>query len=53
MDLIVRKNNFVRILEERLFLRFHMSLILISTALTGLLASKLLLIAHVDNIIIR
>ncbi len=53
MDIIVKKNNFVRILKERLFLHFHMSLILIGTGLTGLLASKLLLIAHVDNIIVR
>ncbi len=53
MDIVVRKNNFVCILKERLCLRFHMSLILISTALTGLLASKILLIAHVDNIVIR
>jgi len=40
-------------LEKRLFLRFHMSLILTGTALVGLLASKILLIAHVDNIVIR
>ncbi len=53
MDIVVRKNHFVRILKERLFLRFHMSLILIGTALVGLLASKILLIAHVDNIVIR
>ncbi len=53
MDIVVRKNNFVRILKERLFLRFHMSLIIIGTALAGLLASKLLLIAHVDNIVVR
>ena len=53
MDIVNRKINFVRILEERLFLRFHMSLILIGTALVGLLASKTLLIAHVDNIVIR
>lgn len=53
MDIVIRKNHFVRILKERLFLRFHMSLILIGTALTGLLASKILLITHVDNIVIR
>ena len=40
MDIIKRKKHFVRILEERLFLRFHMSLILTGTALVGLLASK-------------
>ncbi len=53
MDVIVRKNYFVRILKERLFLRFHMSLILVGTALAGLLASKLLLLAHVHDIVIR
>lgn len=53
MDIVVRKNHFVSILKERLFLRFHMSLILIGTGLVGLLVSKILLVAHVDNIVIR
>jgi hypothetical protein len=53
MNIAVRKTRFVRVLKERLFLRFHMSLILIDTALVGLLASKLLLLSLVTNIVIR
>jgi hypothetical protein len=53
MDIAVRKTRFVRILKERLFLRFHMSLILIGAALVGLLASKLLLLSLVTNIVVR
>lgn len=40
-------------MKARLFLRFHMSLILIGTALVGLLASKLLLLSHVTSMVIR
>jgi hypothetical protein len=53
MKIIVRKTHFVRILKERLFLRFHMSLILIGIALIGLLTSKVLMAFDVNNIIIR
>ena len=48
-----RVQAFMRRIRERFFLRFHMSLILMATALTGLLATKLLLLAQVDNIVIR
>ncbi len=40
-------------IKERFFLRFHMSLILLATVLSGLLATKLLLLAQVHNIVIR
>jgi hypothetical protein len=40
-------------IKERFFLRFHMSLILLGTVLTGLLSTKLLLLVPVDNIVIR
>lgn len=53
MNIIDRKYRFANALKDRLFLRFHMSLILIGTALVGLLASKVLLIAYVDNIVAR
>lgn len=43
----------MRQLRERFFLRFHMSLILLATGLSGLLATKLLLLLQVDNIVIR
>jgi hypothetical protein len=45
--------RFIKRFKERFFLRFHMSLILIAAALTGLLTSKLLLLFHLENIIIR
>ncbi len=48
-----RMRRFMRSIKERFFLRFHMSLILLGTALSGLIASKLLLIAGMENIIIR
>jgi len=43
----------MRHLRERFFLRFHMSLILMATGLSGLLASKMLLLLQMDNIVIR
>ena len=48
-----KMQSFMRRLKERFFLRFHMSLILMATALSGLLATRLLLFLQVDNIIIR
>ena len=53
MDIVVRKKYFIFILETRLFLRFHMSLILLGTALVGLFASRILLMVNVGNIVIR
>lgn len=52
-SLAIRKKRFVQVLKERLFLRFHMSLILVGTALAGLLVTKLLLMTHVTNMVIR
>jgi hypothetical protein len=43
----------MRRIKERFFLRFHMSLILLATVLTGLLSTKLLLLVPVENIVIR
>jgi hypothetical protein len=48
-----RVQSFMRNLRERFFLRFHMSLILLATGLSGLLATKLLLFLQVDNIVAR
>ena len=39
--------------RERYSLRFHMTLILLATACSGVLSSKLLLLAHVDNFALR
>jgi len=43
----------MRHIRERFFLRFHMSLILLATGLSGLLTTKSLLLLQVDNIVIR
>jgi hypothetical protein len=40
-------------IQERFLLRFHMSLILLATVLTGLLSTKLLLLVPVENMVIR
>lgn len=48
-----RRDRLRRFLAERLFLRFHMFLILMGTFLSGLLVSKILLIFHVDSMLIR
>lgn len=45
--------SFMRRFRERFFLRFHMSLILMATALSGLLATKLLLMLQVESIVLR
>src|SRR5512145_561469 len=48
-----RIHSYMRWVRERFFLRLHMSLILLGTALFGLLATKALLLIGVENIIIR
>jgi hypothetical protein len=53
MNIATRKTYYVQVQKERFFLRFHMSLILIGTALFGLLASIVLMAFDVDNIVIR
>lgn len=50
---LAKKSRIIRFLKERLFLRFHMSLILFGTFLAGLLASKLLLVSHVKSMLVR
>lgn len=48
-----RIHSFIRWMRERFFLRLHMSLILMGTVLSGLLATKVLLLLDVDNIVVR
>ncbi len=48
-----KERNFKRYITKRFFIRFHMSLILIGTILSGLLCSKLLLLADIDRMIVR
>ncbi len=52
-SLISRKEKFRHFLEEKLFLRFHMSLILLATAAAGLLAAKILYVCGVRQMIVR
>jgi hypothetical protein len=47
------KQSFIKNVRDRFFLRFHMLLILAATILSGSLFSKLLLLVHVDNIVLR
>ena len=50
---IKRKDRFKKLLSDRLFLRFHMFLILSGTFFAGLLATKILLLLHVKSMLIR
>ncbi len=53
MKYLSKKHQFIRRIEERFFLRFHMSLILTATALSGLLATKVLLFFNVKEMLVR
>ncbi|MGE5190252.1 MAG: hypothetical protein ACM3NF_09365 [Gemmatimonadota bacterium] len=48
-----RKSAFVRRFRARFFVRFHMALILVGTALAGLLVSKVLLEAGLGSMAVR
>ena len=47
------RETFMRRVQKRFFLRFHMSLILLATALSGVLFTKLMLMLEVENIVLR
>lgn len=49
----LRKQIFLRRFRARFFVRFHMALMLVGTALSGLLASKVLLEAGVGSMTVR
>jgi len=51
--IINRKEIFTKDFRQRHSLRFHMSAILVTTALSGVLASKLFLVFEIDNFVIR
>lgn len=53
MKHIMKRHKFTTYIKERFFLRFHMSLILTATALSGLLATKVLLLLNVKEMLIR
>jgi len=52
-SLIKKKKRFREFIQKKLFLRLHMVLILTGTFLTGLLATKLLLVFDVKEMILR
>ena len=51
--IIKRKETFLKDFRHRHSLRIHMSAILLATALSGVLASKLFLMLNVDNFVVR
>ncbi len=51
--LLEKKNRFKEFLRKRFSLRLHMFLILTATFLSGLLTTKILLLLHVNNMLIR
>ena len=51
--IIKRKEIFTKDFRQRHSLRFHMSAILVATALSGVLVSKIFLVFKVDNFVIR
>lgn len=51
--IIKRRETFLKEFRQRHSLRIHMSAILLATALSGVLASKLFLIFNVDNFVVR
>lgn len=51
--LLQHKTSFTERLKKRYSLRFHMSLILLTTVCSGFLATRLLLALHLDNVLLR
>lgn len=52
-NLIQHKINFTERFKKRHSLRFHMSLILMATVCSGVLATKILLAMHLENVMLR
>ncbi len=50
---IENKEKFQRQFRERFLLRHHMAIILLGTAFSGVLVSKLLFTLHIENLIVR
>lgn len=53
MKYFSKKHKFIRYIKERFFLRFHMSLIITATALSGLPATTVLLLLNVKEMLVR
>ena len=49
----MKKHKFKRQFVKKVFTRFHMSLILLGIVLSGVIFSKILLIAGLDHMVIR
>jgi hypothetical protein len=52
-NLFQHKINFTERFKKRHSLRFHMSLILLATICSGLLATRIMLTLHLDNVVLR
>lgn len=52
-NLFQHKINFTERFKKRYSLRFHMSLILMATVCSGVLATKMLLALHLENVMLR
>lgn len=50
---ILKKERFQKLFRRRYALRFHMAAILIATAFSGVIISKLLLVLGVENLVLR
>jgi hypothetical protein len=52
-NLFQHKINFTERFKKRHSLRFHMSLILVATVCSGLLATRIMLAMHLENVLLR
>ena len=53
LSILDQKRKFKKSFSKRVFTRFHMSFILLGTAISGLILSKLLLVIGLHNMVIR
>ena len=51
--IIKRKESFTKDFRQKHSLKFHMSAILVATALSGVLASKMFLVFKIENVVVR
>ena len=52
-DLVTQKTSFITRFQSRQHLRLHMSLLLLATVCSGLLATRIMLALHLQNVVVR
>ncbi|MCX5892703.1 MAG: hypothetical protein NTW80_06985, partial [Deltaproteobacteria bacterium] len=52
-DLVTKKTTFIERFKSRQHLRLHMSLILLATVGSGILATRIMLALHLQNVVVR